>query len=634
MVGEFDTPDWDERQIETIIEPVSSWQIVTAPPGAGKTAVACQRIAYLVDSGVASSAILLISFTRTAVAELRNRIASYSEGRDEIEAVRISTIDSHAWHLRVGFESEPLGVKPGNTSYDLSIRRTVELLQSTEPQLMEFLRSLDHVLIDEAQDVVGDRARLIVALLGNLDSRCGVTVFADPVQSIYGFTTEEGENSTRADYLLDLLETSENFKFKHITIDNVYRTTDAKLLNGFAHLRELAGKRAVTSDHIRLVQDRIQNLSLPLGTIDFGDIAGLVREHWNDSTLVLFRRRGDALVASSYCSNEDLSHRLRLSRTPMVVEPWIGWLLYDFEETKLYQSDFSELWKKKREQAQAPFHGKNVDEAWITLRYLAADETANAINLSDLRRILARARPPVQICYEDFGYRGPILGTIHASKGREADDVLLIMTDGQTDPDFDVVAEEGRVHYVGATRSRHVLASGKTRTIRYRYLDSGRVYRWNGNRSVQVEVGRPGDIDRTGHLKSTDRLEIQEALANSVGQPRKLRAVADPNRNFRWSLTMDIRKDVSVTRELEVGQLSREWENDVSLLWGMIDRNDKLRPAFKLDHIYLFGITTIGLSDSEMENTATPFDETGIALAPAVKGFTPLSFYSRRTRKA
>src|SRR5690606_35099423 len=42
-------PDWDLEQLEVILEAPAAWQLVIAGPGAGKSAVACQRVAYLVD---------------------------------------------------------------------------------------------------------------------------------------------------------------------------------------------------------------------------------------------------------------------------------------------------------------------------------------------------------------------------------------------------------------------------------------------------------------------------------------------------------------------------------------------------------------------------------------------------------
>ncbi len=127
--GGRSTPDWDIEQLEVIMESPTSWQLVAAGPGSGKSAAACQRVAYLVDEGVPPSRILLVSFTRTAVAELRDRIVSYAVAGERARSVRISTIDSHAWSCRAGFDDEPLPQVVGDGSYDLSIARTVELFR-------------------------------------------------------------------------------------------------------------------------------------------------------------------------------------------------------------------------------------------------------------------------------------------------------------------------------------------------------------------------------------------------------------------------------------------------------------------------------------------------------------------------
>src|SRR5690606_9102555 len=153
-------PDWDLEQLEVILEAPTGWQLVIAGPGAGKSAVACQRAAYLVDEGVPPSRILLVSFTRTAVAELRDRIVSYAVAGAAARSVRISTIDSHAWSLRAGFDDEPLKKPLGDGSYDLGIERTVELFKNKNPDLIDFMARLEHLIIDEAQDVMGLRAEI------------------------------------------------------------------------------------------------------------------------------------------------------------------------------------------------------------------------------------------------------------------------------------------------------------------------------------------------------------------------------------------------------------------------------------------------------------------------------------------
>jgi len=70
--------------------------LVSAGPGMGKTAVACARVAQLIADGVEPANIWLVSFTRTAVREIRNRIAALVQWEDRASAVRITTLDSHA----------------------------------------------------------------------------------------------------------------------------------------------------------------------------------------------------------------------------------------------------------------------------------------------------------------------------------------------------------------------------------------------------------------------------------------------------------------------------------------------------------------------------------------------------------
>jgi superfamily I DNA/RNA helicase len=203
--GQTRVPDWDLEQLEVILDPPTSWQLVIAGPGAGKSAVACQRVAYLVDEAVPPPRMLLVSFTRTAVAELRDRIVSYAVAGDRARSVRISTIDSHAWSLRIGFDDEPLPKSLGDGSYDLSIHRTVELFRKKNPDLIDFMGRLEHLIIDEAQDVIGTRADLILAMLQSLSPNCGVTILADPAQAIYGFTTDDTDHCKPGPSLLELL---------------------------------------------------------------------------------------------------------------------------------------------------------------------------------------------------------------------------------------------------------------------------------------------------------------------------------------------------------------------------------------------------------------------------------------------
>ena len=321
-------PDWDLEQLEAIIEPPASWQLVEAGPGTGKSAVACQRVAYLVDEGVPPSRILLVSFTRTAVAELRDRIISYAVAGERARSIRISTINSHAWSLRVGIDDEALPNPLGDGSYDLSIARAVELLRSKQPDLSDFMSRLEHLIIDEAQDVVGIRADLIIEMLRSISESCGVTILADPAQAIYGFTTDDVDNAEREGSLLARLATEFHHSLVHRNLDQIHRIKNSELIDLFLRTRkeiELAGN---AEGHVARVQQTIrETCGKDVGITSYHNLAAFLTRVDGNSMLVLFRRRADVLFASSYCSAANLVHRLRMSDVSIVIWPWLGWLL-------------------------------------------------------------------------------------------------------------------------------------------------------------------------------------------------------------------------------------------------------------------------------------------------------------------
>lgn len=170
--------------------------LVEAGPGSGKTHVACDRVISLVqDEGIAPSRILLLSFTRIAVAELRDRIGRRLNEIPNVAALQIRTFDSFAARL---LSSAGVGSSGG---HDASIRAATRLLRSDDPLVADAIGQLEHVLIDEAQDLVGDRKEMCEALLALLDPGCGVTVFGDFAQAIYGY---QHKGNPRATFLSEV----------------------------------------------------------------------------------------------------------------------------------------------------------------------------------------------------------------------------------------------------------------------------------------------------------------------------------------------------------------------------------------------------------------------------------------------
>ena len=79
-----------------------------------------------------------------------------------------------------------------------------------------------HVIIDEAQDITGIRLNLIDQIVQMLPISCGVTVFGDEAQVIYGFTSDEETEQGGINYLKLFRERyTEQFTFK--TLNSMHR---------------------------------------------------------------------------------------------------------------------------------------------------------------------------------------------------------------------------------------------------------------------------------------------------------------------------------------------------------------------------------------------------------------------------
>lgn len=631
-------PDWDLKQLEVVMEDPAAWQLVVAGPGTGKSAVASQRVAFLVDEGVSPSRILLVSFTRTAVAELRDRIVSYAVAVDRARSVRISTIDSHAWSLRFGFDDDPLPKNLGDGSYDLSIERTIQLFRDRQPDLIDFMQRLEHLIIDEAQDVVGVRAQLVIEMLRALMDQCGVTILADPAQAIYGFTTEEDETETTSGSLLELLESNSPRKLTPRQLEKIYRIQTKELFEVFERTRKEVEGGAVLNGHVRRVQETIRNAcGNDVGTNSYQSLASFLGANIDGSMLVLFRRRAEVLIASSYCSDAGVEHRLRISGSPVIVSPWIGWLFGDFEDPIITRKVFDERWDRQEMRAPAPFKGRKREECWALLHRMAAGRRPGTIDLVQLRKLVARSRPPVDLCLPECGVSGPILGSIHASKGREADTVMLVMPatsgrDGNRGSPA-VVFEEGRVYYVGATRARKMMIVAANKATPVGYLESRRIYRRLRQNKVQLEIGRAGDVDRLAHLNWTRAPEVQEALASCVGRTVPLQACSIPELDYALRLVLGLKKSDGVTRYVEIGEMSQSFRQELWKVCSIVDAERNLKPPSKIPYLYLVAVTTVGLNDDDRAAVGSPFSQSGFALAPIVKGFPTLQLFHRRTRR-
>ncbi len=618
---------WSIEQKAVIEAPKDDWLLVEAGPGTGKTAVACARVAHLLDQGIPGHAIVMVSFTRTAVTELRERIRELARESRGAASVRITTLDSEAWHLGVGFGSTTAKDRL-QAGYSANIRDAAKLLKKRDAALLDWLEGTQHLIIDEGQDLVGARSELVLCLLDVLVSEAGVTVFVDPAQAIYGFSNDSDDDETTAgtetpfhEQLLD------NFEFRSLRLTKLFRTSAQALSAVFDSGRSIALGSQPPGNRLNALHALVEN-NCEVGRSPDAQFP-------SEDELVLYRRRSEVLLASSYLSSKQVPHRLRLSQVELGIQPWVGALIPRLPPLRVSQAEFEAAWRQLEMLPLLKSH--SVADAWALLVRTARASGSDAVDLRALRRVLSTGRPPPEFCLTEAGLSGPTLGTIHASKGRESTRVRLMLS--QRRGNSDELAEEVRVDYVGATRARELMTVGRGyaaygfRGLRGPGDRIQRVQNTSDHPAI-VELGRPGDVDELSPVSKTFQTstvaaeKLQTKLLNYDSLSRELLALQLDARPWPYILS-------AADDKTTWGALSQRVNHDLLALRKEFPAGERLVPPNQIRHIHLIGVRTVVLSegDARLASLHEPWATTGVFLAPVVKALTKVFFRWRNNRR-
>jgi hypothetical protein len=576
----------DESQLRVAQTPADTRMLVEAGPGSGKTHVACERIISLVqDEGIAPSRVLLLSFTRIAVAELRDRIGRRLNEIPNVAALQIRTFDSFAARL---LSSAGVGSSGG---HDASIRAAKRLLRSDNPLVADAIGQLEHVIIDEAQDLVGDRKEMCEALLALLNPACGVTVFGDFAQAIYGYQNKGNSGSTF------LSEVAKRPDFTCDQLERDHRTRTAELKEMFRTARQtLRGDPAGSRDSYFRVREEIRAAAVE------NDIADFAIHPSTTAGLIVTRSRRGLFTAAEDMRAAGRSFRLRLPDRPPRIEAWIGALLGGLPaSTRMSRADFLSVHEQLR-----PAPWRNSEECWEILLDLDASGR-DVISVGNIAEGLAD--PPPELISDHEGGSGPLLSTIHAIKGREAERVMLLLMRAPYGDRVDW-AEEARTLYVGATRASTELRTGWISPNKY--YSTGEPERfWAARRAHRlIEIGLEGDLVdwaefvRSGHVASeADTIANIWRAAND--EPR---ATAYPASDGRLVLR------VGDSGGPAIGCLS---DGFVELMQSL----RKVEPGSALPEV-VSGISVVGATTTAVPGR--PGDAPSLALMPLLAGFASI----------
>jgi hypothetical protein len=318
--------------------------------------------------------------------------------------------------------------------------------------------------------------------------------------------------------------------------------------------------------------------------------------------------------------------------------PWIALCFWDYQQSHIDQQSFSKRWLERVESRCPPDY--DMVEAWGRLvRTGGAGD--GSLDLKMLRTRLGKYSPPVELSNYDFGLTGPVIGTIHASKGREADNVVLLIHEQGEFDNASAEADEARVLFVGSTRARSTLRIGKTTKWTGSSLETSRAYRkvpdkykkQNDKVACMIEIGRPEDISASGLIGRGAMSQVEAATAQAWLADRAGTMISGLNIKSEADHDYDF-KLLEGKTELLLGWLTPQFRSDMWDVATALSRGAgfKVRPPSRVVYVKALGCRSLVLSpdDPQLSLLHSPWAQTGFVLAPRVASFTSAGFWKKR----
>lgn len=429
----------DESQQEVATAPIDARLVVTAAAGQGKTEVVLARLESLEEQGLdVRDEVLILSFSRAAVDAVRRR----AQGSG-LEAVEIRTFDSFA--ASVLLDSGELDDVHG---FGKRIRRATEVLLIGEADVDHFR----HLIVDESQDLVGDRAEMVLALLGALPEDAGFTVLGDPLQGIYDFQLDGGGSESRrtsAEFLDSLID---EHRAERLGLDGHYRATSDRMRGIIpvgVSLRELGeSEGTVAQAEEQLEEYRLRGGDEPPYSVqDLRDLKGIFVDLEPDETAALLTDTNyEALRLSEVLDQMGVRHLVRRRARDSGPARWVALLFREAELRKYTREEFEEL---RRAVPEAPTN------AWGLLREVIVDRRNHRVmDVREVNRRLRAVTTPVALVPKD--YAPVVVSTVHRSKGLEFDYVVHVDSPRRREP-VPTTWRAIRQVYVASSRAREGL---------------------------------------------------------------------------------------------------------------------------------------------------------------------------------
>lgn len=557
---------------DTIVSaPLDSHIILNSGPGTGKTYTIIQRLIYILANNLCpADEIYILCYTRSAKSVVENKIEqAVMEGviQPSAKNICVLTFDSYATYFLMAMRDQGV-IKENFDSYEYNER--IKLFNKYISA--EDFEGIKYFIVDEIQDLVNERAEMVLKILKNL--KCGYLLAGDRCQSIYDYEADDDAtlDSVKFYELAEKLFPSNMLRYE-ITVN---RRQSAELAEKATEMRQILLNESFID------QNKYAN-SIVLKYSDKTKIEQYIKtltQAPTVSTAILCRNNGEAEYISGLLCEKGILHAINRGVNNVFPLPrWIADVFWDCCRPTISKKDFIERFKFRCDSKLNP------DVLWELLYKLTDSQDKAVISVQKLTTALTITN---NIPSEFFG-EAPMLtvSTIHKAKGSEFDSVILIESDIKPSSDS---AEEARVRYVALTRPKTQFITMKKNTKYFKRIMSGRVietglhniYKTKNKYCKCITVGLTGDIDNNSFVSGDfdSILDLQEYIIHSVKPYDKLSA--------KRSATSGMYEIYHNGRC--IGSLSKKMIGELDM--GVSSTDYKYNLPDRLENLYVSGITT------------------------------------------
>lgn len=507
----------DQRQEQIAAAPADSRQLVLAPPGTGKTHIVVARILHLLCvQGLEPWQFAVLCFTRAAVAEILSRVTRLVEEaglHDDLRFITIRTFDSFATKLLLDADPDR---ELEDEGYDPRIASAVEALSDPGSAEARSTGQIRHLIVDEIQDLVGVRAQLVQRLIERVGG--GFTLLGDPAQAIYDWSIADKPGAITPAGLLHWLHNQPwAADLAEPRIDTGYRLEGETAAMAHELRESILSAEAGATEPLSRLREVVKGLEsagtakAPSGILGSGDPG---------SVCVLCRSNGEVMQVAHFLSSSESNVGAGVYTRPNPEDrglpAWLGRVLGGYRASDITRTAFLERWAQLVE----PCRGPDPQAAWQRLKRVEGN-TGKSLSVRRLHhRLYAGHRlPDSDDAYLEDEAATVSVSTIHASKGREFDHVVVLdPAEGDGNQQGNPL-EEARVLYVATTRAKkglQRLARAGLPSLWSVDIGDGRK-RWvahvPGRNMYLIEIGLQGDFDGMSTVSTWDHPDEASAQA-------------------------------------------------------------------------------------------------------------------------